>query len=469
MTNSPMPLSINQEWNLVGEEVYSSNGWHPTGGRFPLILRVTGDVSAAEIEQALNVLVERHETLRTTSEPSGRYSPAEHRLQLQTFRRTGIFVPGLYIGRLVSDPHVSLHQRRLTPIESLRDLIREEVETPLETGTGPLMRATLVHDEAGVRHLVVVLTHRAMDGWSCGIFVRELLTLVGVRGSGPQRLPPPTAQYSAFAHWQREAFDNGHFVREERYWERVWATLGGAGIRHQDLPFARPGAAPLCSLSARARLALSPDDTARLTKQMTGSRLTPYLVFRTAMAIALHYYTGKRRLAFWGNFANRQRPEFGQMLGWCSNTHLVPVEIDGRDSFAGLCRRMAVAVREAQKHEALPLGGLWHRLGRNLNTITARVSFDLFVSGRGSHSPSALEMIPPPDGPRILDLDVRIHTDDGIFALVSYFDPDRYTADGVAGMLATMRALALQFATMPNATIASGESLVCTASPADTA
>ncbi|HTD37003.1 MAG TPA: condensation domain-containing protein, partial [Candidatus Limnocylindrales bacterium] len=61
------------------------------------------------------------------------------------------------------------------------------------------------------RHVFVGAVHHiAADGWSMGVFVREIAALYRARVEGrPAGLPPLPIQYVDFARWQRQALAGG--------------------------------------------------------------------------------------------------------------------------------------------------------------------------------------------------------------------------------------------------------------------
>ncbi|MCP4655705.1 MAG: hypothetical protein GY856_09830, partial [bacterium] len=91
-------------------------------------------------------------------------------------------------------------------------LAAEEARRLFDLRTGPLIRLTLLRLADGDHVLLVTMHPIVSDGWSMGIFCRELMALYAVsahrkstRGeSAPfSELPELPIQYADFAHWQR--------------------------------------------------------------------------------------------------------------------------------------------------------------------------------------------------------------------------------------------------------------------------
>jgi len=455
-----LPLAFNHERHLVAEEVMALRGLEPSGARMPLLFSVSASVDPQRIESALNVIVQRHTALRSAFGPNQNYPHDIRRRQLRLFERSGVFVPGLYVQRVLANVDLRVNQETVASQAELADFVRRELATPLDTATGPPIRATLVSAGPAGVWLLIVFTHQTMDGWSMGVFAREFISVVGNGTGVPAQLPAVPIQYHDFAAWQLQQFRDGCFAEDERYWLAQWSQLGDARIDVTELPFRKSLSRAPLAFSSYQRLPLTPHDSERIAALITNAKLTPYALFRTAMVIALHHYTGKRRLAMWGNFTNRGYPEFVPALGWYANTHIVCVELDRTMTCGAVCHRVSTSVAEAQAHEALPLAALWQRIGRSLDTHNTRVNFDILPARPRSAQPDAIDVAVSPVGPRNIDLDVRLRDDGGTFGLVAIFNAERYATAGVQGLLGSIRRIVTAMAETPELRVSECERFV---------
>src|SRR5690349_21266854 len=114
------------------------------------------DVGA--LEQSLNEVIRRHESLRTT------FLTIDGKPVQQVAKELRIKIPVINLSGLPP----SERQR-----EQQRWSEREAVQ-PFDLMSGPLLRARLLHLAEDAHILLICLHHIISDGWSMGVFFREL-------------------------------------------------------------------------------------------------------------------------------------------------------------------------------------------------------------------------------------------------------------------------------------------------------
>ena len=441
-------VSLNQEEQLLVEELAQKDKREITS-YFPIAFRLRGPVDAGCLEASINALIDRHQALRAVYHPAYASCPGLHETLLAVFRNTGRFLPGMYQQSLPVDGrhHVTIREggvcRRATSDNgSGSSVTLEDGPEPDGAAGSPLLRAAVYRfDEPGDYMLVLTVSHLAVDGWSMQIIRRELRALYsGLRSGRKQVLPEPTAQHHDFAAWEQRCAAGGHFHRELAYWRGQWSEWPAAHIRHGELPFALAPAAGRRPLVRLVRVAFTPAETERIRSSAKELRATLYVLFRTVLAVQLYQYTGRRRIAFWANYANRRYRGAGSMIGWCSNRHSILVDLGGNPTGAELCARMSVAVREGAQHEALPLAHLWQTLGRRLDRVETRITFDAWARLKGDDEFQPVTVI---GGRQWKDLDVRVRDEGPNIAVEVSYNSARYDPVGVATMLCEFQRTAM--------------------------
>lgn len=435
--------SFTQEAALLSREIASRTGRFPVGAHFPVAFRLHGVVAEGVIEDALDVVIRRHGALHSALVPTSRYSAEERLVQLRCFERTGLFIPGLY--EMVLDPraHVPVRRREGPLMGSVSEtdlwtLIRAEAAEAPSASVPPMLRATLVNVDNQSSLLVVVLTHLVVDGWSVGIFRREFASAYRDRIAGtlsaPQERP---MQYPDFAMSQYRRWTENGFVREEQYWNDVYTNAAGTLIHRGELPFST--ATPGETRHVTSQPATLPTEMCFAIRELvTRLRLTPYTLFRTAMALALHHYTTKRQIAFWANFANRAGAQHARMIGPCATRHLITTELNEGWSCAEFCRHVAQKLANASAHQTLPLAAWALRMGRRMPRSDTNITFDYLSRAPNSLADSTIEPLMAAGGLPWVDFDVRVTEEHHGYRISVSYDGARYQAEGVRRFLQSM-------------------------------
>ena len=154
--NQPLALSFAQQrlWFLAQME--GAN----TAYNIPIGLRLRGPLDGAALQQALERIVARHETLRSRfaqygDEAQVLIAPAESGLEL-------------LLENLRGHPQAS---------DALQALVQGEASAPFDLQRGPLIRGRLVSLADDHHVLLLTLHHIVSDGWSMGVLTRELVAL----------------------------------------------------------------------------------------------------------------------------------------------------------------------------------------------------------------------------------------------------------------------------------------------------
>jgi hypothetical protein len=297
------------------------------------------------------------------------------------------------------------------------------------------------------------MSHLIIDGWSARIVLRELCEAYDaiVCRRHPAWCETP-GQFTHFVVSEHRSFWTGGLDNAVDYWYRLLHTDDDLEIRHHELPFAAAMSHAKPDVRTVAQY-LSTDTAGRINQFLRRVGLTPYVFFRAVMALVLHGYTKKRRLAFWANFANRRHAGAEHLVGWCSTTHLVPSDISANPSCLGLCRQIGGVIRASMQYESLPTCGLHIKIGRRVHRGDTRVNFDFAKEWRHDLSGSSLVSPIVAGGREYMDLDVRVRETGSNFAVVVSYDSTRYNSDGIPLLLHRFAWVCEYMCTTPDASV----------------
>ncbi|MFD4857905.1 amino acid adenylation domain-containing protein [Streptomyces atratus] len=174
--------------------------------------------------------------------------------------------------------------------------------------------------------LFVNIDHIVCDGWSLTVFLSDLADRYN-------RLTPPEAGYgfADYCHDERSWWDN----HDRGELAALWQDVTGRQAARSPLP---DRAVPPASAEEEAAkhtdwldagLAASVRDLAGRTG------VTPYMVFATALAALTHSGSAERELVMLGTLiAQRDRPEWRQVVGPLLNVSVLAVDLSPADSVA---------------------------------------------------------------------------------------------------------------------------------------
>jgi amino acid adenylation domain-containing protein len=331
-----LPLSYGQEqlWFLdrfvPGVSAYN----------IPFSLGLSGPVDTAALSRALDALVARHEALRT------RLATGPGGMPVQVIDPPSPTpLPVMDLGDLEADRQQA----------QVLEFIDSEALRSFSLADGPLLRAHLLRFAELEHVLLVVVHHTVFDGWSAGVFVRELAALYGQEAAGePAGLAELPVQFADYALWERDRLAGSVLEELEAYWQQAMA-----GYETVQFPTDRPR--PLVDSFEGARVECRLPDPELLGGLRELSRREGTTLFVTLMAVyqvLLHRYTGQTDLVVGTASANRSRRELAPLLGFLVNTLPIRADLSGDPPFTELLARVKEATIGAYAHQDLPFGKL---------------------------------------------------------------------------------------------------------------
>jgi amino acid adenylation domain-containing protein len=333
--HGPTPLSFNQE------RLWFLNQLEPDTAAFnlPNWLRIEGGLDLSVLRRCVNEILRRHEVLRTRFEAvDGR--PVQI---LEPF--TPLEIPLVDLSSLPA-------QQRET--DALR-LCMDEARRPFDLARESMLRAKLFRLEKAEHIFFFNRHHIASDGWSRGVFMRELETLYQAFKKGqPSPLVELPFQYADFAVWQRESLQGDGLEKQIGYWRKqlegspAWLELP-TDRRRPATPNYSGG---LVSDELPESLALALEELSR------HEGVTLFMTLLAAFQTLLHRYTRSDDVPVGSVVAGRNRVELEGLIGFFANTLVFRGDLSGDPSFRALLKRTRTACMGAYAHPDMPFEGL---------------------------------------------------------------------------------------------------------------
>jgi amino acid adenylation domain-containing protein len=322
--------------------------------------RLEGPLDTAAFRGALDEILLRHESLRTTF-------PEVDGEAVQVIRPAAPFeIPMVDLRALPQELH-SPEVHRLALSQALR---------PFSLAHGPLVRGVLMRLGENDHAVLFSFHHIIFDGWSIGVFVRELSALYRARVAGvPASLPPLAIQYADFAAWQRGWLQGEVLERQVAWWR---GQLTGAAVL--ELPTDRPRPILAEAPSGLLHPLLRPSLTEPLRAFSRDHGATLFMTLLAGFQALLHRHTGQTDISVGTPIANRMHGDVEKLIGFFINMLVLRTDLSGDPGFGDLVDRVRNTALGAYDHQSVPFAKLVEELRpeRDLrHTPLFQVSFQL--------------------------------------------------------------------------------------------
>ncbi|WP_431040585.1 amino acid adenylation domain-containing protein [Streptomyces sp. P1-3] len=295
----------------------------------PMAMRLRGPLDRAALLRALEEIVQRHEVLRT-----------------RFVERDG--VPYQHIG---DGRDFAVREEELADPAELPAICEREAVAPFDLEREALIRVRLLRQSAREHILLVTMHHSVSDGWSLGVFFREMVALYEAFCAGdPSPLEPLPIQYADYAHWQRQWLVDEVQARQVDYWKQQLAGIDP----HLSLPADRIRPAIKTYQGAHERFHL-PQELLRRLKELSAQHdVTLYMTLLSVYALLLNHYSEQTDIAIGTPVANRNRIEAEGLIGFFANTLVMRADLAGDPTFAELLGRVKDVALQAYGHQDVP-------------------------------------------------------------------------------------------------------------------
>ncbi|MFK2889751.1 condensation domain-containing protein, partial [Dyella flagellata] len=326
-----IPLSFAQQrlWFLA-QMASGSEAYHVAMG-----MRLDGELDAVALRRALDRIVARHESLRTTfvevdGEPTQRIAPAE----------------GSRFHLLEHDLQGDTHWK-----EKVLALTAEEALTPFDLARGPLVRGRLIKLQEHNHILRITMHHIVSDGWSVGVLRKEFTALyTAFRHGRPDPLPALPIQLADFAVWQRKWMDGDVLRRQAEYWKTT--LIGSPALL--ELPADHPRPALQQYRGAVAQLVLDEALSAQLKALSRRHGATLFMTVLAGLSALFARLSGQHDIVIGVPVANRVRMETEGLIGFFANNLALRLNLSGSPSVSELLEHTRTQALNAQQNQDIP-------------------------------------------------------------------------------------------------------------------
>ncbi|MGJ7607442.1 amino acid adenylation domain-containing protein [Variovorax sp. LT1R20] len=358
----PLPLSPAQQrlWFIASVDAQASVAYHIPGA-----LRMRGVLDRVALRAALDLVVARHEALRTRF----------------------VAIDGQPWQHIDPPRGFALREQDAggSDAAQIEALCRQAAAEPFDLAAAPPIRGLLlrVADEDHV--LLVVMHHIVSDGWSLSVLMREVaIAYSALRDGKEPSLPSLPVQYADHAAWLHEHLQGTSAQARLQAW--VEQLQGAPSL--VELPWDRPRAALQDYRGASFEVGLDAESTQALRALGRRHGATLYMVVLAAWAAVVARYSGQPQVVIGSSHAGRGRVEIEPLIGCFINTQALKIVLDGQPTVADLLAQVRHTALQAQAREDVP----FERLVEALNPPRSMAQHPVFQLMLAWHNTPAVAL-----------------------------------------------------------------------------
>jgi amino acid adenylation domain-containing protein len=335
------PLSLGQQ------ALYFLHAIAPTSPAYNVAaaFRITSPVDIAVMRQCFQILVSRHESLRTT------FVTAEGQPRCQVHPQA----------------EVDFRQESVAGWDDtqIRDAVQHEYELPFDLTQGPLMRIRLFTRDERDHVFLMTLHHIIFDAWSLWLVQDEFQQLYRKRLLGETTVLPSVA--TCYADFVRAQTELQRSERGEQLWQ-FWSQRLRGTVAAPELPLDYPRPDRPSQRGATHKFRIPPDLSRRLRELAKSHGATPFVTLLAIFKTLLFRYSGQNDLTVGTTTSGRTGGDYRHVVGYFVNTLVVRSDVVNSMSFVSLLAHVRQRTLEAIEHQEYPFPLLVDRLNPRRDT-----------------------------------------------------------------------------------------------------
>ncbi|MGV3137712.1 amino acid adenylation domain-containing protein [Brevibacillus agri] len=207
--------------------------------------------------------------------------------------------------------------------------LEEQNATPFDFAQ-PLFRMELHRLAANEHRLYVNMHHIISDGWSVGLFFRELMALYErIRSKQPVQLPAVTLPYSDWVEQEKKWLASEEFRHMERYWTSE--LIKPLPVLNLPTDFERPPS--LVYDGSYIKFTVSKEKTEQLRLLARNRSTTLYMTVLAVYFLFLHKISQEEDIIVGFPVSGRERQEWENVIGLFMNMVCIRLDFRGLSRF----------------------------------------------------------------------------------------------------------------------------------------
>ena len=324
--HTPSSLSFNQE------SLWISHKMNPGSKAYleSFVFKLEGELKVECLNNALNLLIARHESLRTSFEEKD----------------------GEVHVHIHPECKGAFHYEKVGSESEAFDIYQKLANQPIDLTKLPLFRFVVIEISLGHYICFLLVHHIVIDGWSTHILFRELETIYASVVEGEREaLPQLPIQYPDYALWQRDFVESDQVKKQLCYWTD---KLAGAP-ELLELPWDNPRPSVFSEQGDFYFFCLGEEVKNKGVKVAKELDVTLFEFLFTAFLAYLHRLSGREDFVAFTPHANRGRNDVENLIGYFVQMVMVRPRFEGELIFTDLLKQNTKELSDGYRNVEAPL------------------------------------------------------------------------------------------------------------------
>ncbi|RBL90063.1 non-ribosomal peptide synthetase [Chitinophaga flava] len=322
----------------------------------PGVFMFEGTLNTVALSQSFDMLIARHESLRTIFRATADGDVRQYILSAPAFR-------------------VAIHDLHDEAEAVIQKAVQECVLRPFDLEEGPLLRAELYRVSEDKWVFAYVMHHIISDGWSMEVLIKELLALYqAITESRPHSLMPLRIQYKDYATWQQEQLSSPSLNGQRKWWLE---HLSGE-LPILEFPADHPRPAVKTYQGGVVNGIVNAATVAGFKGLLRSREATLFTGLLALVKTLLYRYTGQEDMIIGMPVAGREHIDLEEQIGFYVNTLALRTQFSGTENYCQVLEKIKELTLQAQANQFYPFDELVDQLALQRD-MSRHPLFDVMV------------------------------------------------------------------------------------------
>jgi amino acid adenylation domain-containing protein len=360
--NAIYPISHAQKRLWILDKLHDNSSFH----NIFLSYTLRGDLNIDALKNSLNLLIKRHEILRTNF----------------------VEIDGEPKQKIHKNIDFKLNVKKISSAKNIEDFINKKVNKSFDLANDVLFEIYLIKESNKKHILFINIHHIVFDGWSVSVFIKELGEIYNNHiNKKESELETLKIQYKDYSTWHNNLVDNKEIKLHKDYW---LSKLGGE-LPILNLPTDKPRPIKQTFVGNHQSFSFDNKQTKLLKDFANTNNASLYIVLQTIIKILLNKYTNQEDIILGSINAGRDHTDLENQIGYYVNTLALRDEIKSQDSFLDVIKKVKKTTLGAFEHQVYPFNKVVEDLKIERNTSRSAV-FDVMMILQNNESTNSINL-----------------------------------------------------------------------------